>query len=168
MGVIVEPTQAHNLFNHLPIIGTAIGLVVMIYGLLMKSTEVRRIGLLVFSVMALTVMPANITGEDAEDPVEDMAPTEQSASVHDLIHEHEELAETLVPLGLAAGILGLFAFFFERKFVGPSKIVGWVVLALGVIMVIQAIRVGHAGGIIRRPELSGTPAAAPVSTGEHE
>ncbi|NQW29381.1 MAG: hypothetical protein HQ472_02570 [Ignavibacteria bacterium] len=147
----MEPTQLHNLFNHLPIIGTAIGFVIVGVSFFMKNKTVRNVGLLTFAVMALAAFPANYTGEDAEEQVEEFKNVD-----HNVIHEHEELTEIILPLAGIGAFLALTLVFFESRLGKAAPIVLVAFFVVAAFEVVQAVRAGHQGGKIRRPELTNT------------
>ena len=74
--------------NHFPIIGTILGLGILIVGFLLKNSSVKNTAYIIFVGCAIFAFAAMYTGEGAEEIVEDM-PT----IGHQIIHEHEEIAE---------------------------------------------------------------------------
>jgi hypothetical protein len=152
----MEPTLAHNVFNHLPIIGTAIGFVIVGVSFFLKNKTVRNVGLLTFAVMALAAFPAKFTGEQAEEKVEEI-----SGVSHNQIHEHEEMTEALLPLAGIGAVLALAIVFFEDRLGRATRValIGFIVVAA--FEVVLAVRAGHEGAKIRRPELSNTVPISP-------
>ena len=61
----------HLLVNHIPVIGIPIGVLVALGGMLFKAEAVKKTGLIIFIATGVFVFPANFSGEDAEDIVED-------------------------------------------------------------------------------------------------
>ena len=94
----MDAGHLHLLLNHVPILGTFFGLVILIIGLLRKNQTLEKAAFITFVVVAVITLPAYISGEEAEHAVEHMA-----GSSHDMAHEHEELAETalFMMIGLA-------------------------------------------------------------------
>jgi hypothetical protein len=76
---------AHHL-NHIPVIGIPTGAALLIYGLLRRSEEVKRVSLLVFVVVAIITLPTYLAGKAAEDMVEHLAGVDD-----DLIHVTKRL-----------------------------------------------------------------------------
>lgn len=83
----MNSAHLHLLFNHLPILGSAFGLVLIAWGVLRRSDPVARVGLATLVVAALFAIPAYLTGGAAEHLVEDLPGISDAA-----IHPHEEAA----------------------------------------------------------------------------
>ena len=97
----------HLVLNHLPIIIPAIGLLILIGGLLFKSEIVKRTAYLVFILGAITTLAAFATGEGAEEAVEHLPGVTEN-----LIKTHEETAEIFAILSYILGaiaLIGLYA-----------------------------------------------------------
>lgn len=109
----MNDAHLHLVVNHLPIITPIIGLLVMIGGFISKSEAVKRTAYFIFVLSAFAAMPAMATGEGAEEIVETFGVD------HHIIHEHEEMAETLATLCYILGaisIVGLWASFKNKSF----------------------------------------------------
>lgn len=158
----MDGLQLHLLTNHLPIIGTMAALLVVILGMLRKNDGAITAGLIIYVVMAVAVVPAYLSGEEAEERVEEIAGVS-----HDVIHEHEEMAELSLWLTSLSGLLAIGALFTRSKqsSLAPKFAMAFVVLAI--IAFGQAARTGHEGGKIRRPDL-GTAVASPAGVEAEE
>lgn len=158
----MDGLQLHLLANHLPIIGTMAALLVVILGMLRKNDGAISTGLIIYVVMAVAVVPAYLSGEEAEERVENIAGINES-----VIHKHEEMAELSLWLTSLSGLLAIGALFTRSKqsALAPKFALAFVVLA--VIAFGQAARTGHEGGKIRRPDL-GTTVASPSHDEEDE
>lgn len=158
----MDGLQLHLLTNHLPIIGTMAALFVVILGMLRKNDGAITAGLIIYVVMAVAVVPAYLSGEEAEERVEEIAGVS-----HDVIHEHEEMAELSLWLTSVSGLLALGALFARSKQSSLSPKVALAFVVLAVIAFGQAARTGHEGGKIRRPDL-GTSVASPAGADAEE
>lgn len=158
----MDGLQLHLLTNHLPIIGTMAALLVVILGMVRKNEGSISAGLIVYVLMAVAVVPAYLSGEEAEERVEHIAGINES-----VIHKHEEMAELSLWLTSLSGLLAIGALFTRSKqsALAPKFALAFVVLA--VIAFGQAARTGHEGGKIRRPDL-GTTVASPSHDEEDE
>ena len=87
----MNEAHLHITLNHFPIIGSIIGVTILMAGLFFKSRDTLRTGLVILIVGAVVAIPTYLTGEAAEETVEHM-----SGISHDLIHEHEEKAELYI------------------------------------------------------------------------
>ena len=139
--------QGHLLINHIPVIGTWIGTGVLVWGLIIRKEDVRRLALGLLAVVALSAAPAFLSGSEAEDRAESL-PGVSSADVSD----HESAATWAlggcVVLGLAAiGVL----LAFRRKAIPTAGLAG----VLGLALVCSALLgwTAHLGGEIRHPEI---------------
>ena len=144
----MNPAHLHLILNHIPVVGIPIGVAVLIYGLLRRTEEVKRVALLAFIVIAIITVPTYLAGEAAEDMVEDLAGVDD-----DIIHVHEAAAT----VGLVGtSILGLLS----AGALASSLIVGRVIAPLIVLVLIASLgvsgwlgRVANLGGQIRHTEL---------------
>ncbi len=91
----------HLLLNHIPVIGTLLGLGLLIFALLRKNEEIKRVSLGVFLVVAILTIPTYLSGGAAEKAIEHLPGVAES-----LIEQHEEAAELSF---FAIEILGLLA-----------------------------------------------------------
>lgn len=157
----MDGLQLHLLVNHVPIIGTIIGVMVVLVGAFLKMELVKRTGLVIYLATGLFVFAANFTGEDAEEIIEERV----SWVSHDQIHEHEEAAETAMTIT----VIGLVLALIHLVNVPPSNSIQRLVLSAfllaGIAGAIAVGIAGHEGGKIRRPDLGTT---APIQHGEHE
>lgn len=163
----MNAAHSHLIINHFPIIGLIFGIIVMLIGILAKSSVSRRIGLLLFLIAGLTAIPSFSTGEGAEEIVEHLPATtcadececsmtaanEASEKTHHLIHEHEEKAEALMPFMWGLIGLSLIAMFLEWKKKSMALVASIVVLLVGVLATYFAREVGTSGGEIAHPEI---------------
>ncbi len=103
----------HLVLNHIPLIGIGFVILLMIIALVRKSSELKNIALIFTVLVALWAIPAYLTGEPAEEIVEDVPGISE-----DMIHEHEEMAEKAFIFIEAVGGLALIALIggrFNRK-----------------------------------------------------
>lgn len=163
----MNAAHAHLVINHFPIIGLFLGVLVLLIGILAKSSVTRRVGLLLFLIAGITAIPAFSTGEGAEEVLEHTAPkmccSPQTCTpetmkatekiTHHFIHEHEEKAETLMPFMWGIIALSLIALFLEWKKKSMAFIASLVVLLVGVLAAYFAKEVGTSGGEISHPEI---------------
>jgi len=141
--------QLHLWANHVPIIGTIIGVMVVLIGAVLKQEVVRKTGLVIYVVTGLAVFPANFTGEGAEDIVEDTV----SWVDHKQIHEHEELAETSMTLTVIGVALALLSLFNWPRVQSLQRLIAAAFLVVGIAGCVYIGLAGHEGGKIMRPHL---------------
>jgi len=137
----------HLLVNHLPVLGTVFSLILLLYGLLKKSEEIKKASFIGVILTGLGGAAAYFTGE----PAEHMIGRLQGVS-RQLLHTHQESANiAIIPLGLAA-LLALFFLIQYRQKVIP-KLPLYLVGALLIIVSVMMYRTANEGGLIRHPEI---------------
>lgn len=153
----------HLLLTHLPIIGTIAGTSILIAGFVLKNNSIVKrtaLGVLVFS--ALFAIPSFLTGEGAEEVVEDLPGVAES-----FIETHEELGETfLIILSIlgAISILTFLADWFKHKATAMLYII---VLIASIATSVFTKQLANSGGEIRHTEIraDATGAATPQEAG---
>jgi hypothetical protein len=150
----MNPAHAHLVLNHIPVVGTIIGLIVLAYGMLRRSHEVRMAACFVLVLVALLAIPTFLTGEPAEELVEELPGVS-----HDVIHEHEEAAELAIWVIEIMGVAALVALLWNWK---RGAVPAWLIT---VVLVTALAAVGtmgwtaNLGAKIRHPEITGAPPA---------
>lgn len=138
----------HIAVNHIPIIGTPIALVLLVWGLVRGSRDLVRAGLIGAILFGAAGWGVVQTGERGEEALED-------ARVpwfdEDRAKEHEERAEKAMYVGLAAAGLAGLAIWLARggRPVGKAP---WVVAGLLVLTSGLLVWAALAGGEIRHDE----------------
>lgn len=144
----MNDAHLHLIVNHFPIVGTAIGLLVLIVGYLIKNQQVKATSLGIFIFSALAAIAANYTGDGAEEIVEKIPGITKS-----LIHDHEEYAEQFFTLSLILGGAALITLFLQIKKLGLAKYGYILVVILAISSLVSANYVGKSGGEIRHTEI---------------
>lgn len=159
----MDQAHLHLLFNHMPILGTLFGMIVLLVGLIKKSRTVQRTGLWTLFATALATLPAFFTGEGAEHATEHLI-----GSSHAMMHEHEELAEKALIFALVLGAVSLVlaVLIARNKHKNYTKFV-WMTLGLSAVTFFLMVLVGNHGGKARRPELRGENMEQYQKGGEH-
>lgn len=141
----------HLLLNHISVVGLPVGLIFLVYGLVKKNTHVQRFSLIVLIALAAFIIPAYLTGEPAEELVENIPGVTKS-----LIHAHEEAAEASLSLTLFTAGLAAVALWAHRK----EKLTRQASLAVVVIAIMATLSIAYTcslGGQIRHSELRTSP-----------
>jgi uncharacterized membrane protein len=149
----MNAAYVHIALNHVPILGTVFGLLLLAADAVRGNQTLRRAGWVTLVVVALVAIPVYLTGEGAEEIVED-----SPGVAHDDIESHEELALYAFIAMEALGLLALVALFASRRGAGPA----WLATAVLVLAVVTAALMGltaERGGRIKHPELHATPGA---------
>ncbi len=153
----MNPVYAHLLVNHLPVIGTLFGLLLLGLTLLYRGERgLLRATALVLMVSALGGVAAQVTGEEAEELVEDRPDVP-----HDVIEAHEDGSKPALVMTLLAAVIGVGLVVWQTRR-GSLPAAGLPALALVTLVAFGLMaRMGQTGGQIIRPELR-APSAAPV------
>jgi uncharacterized membrane protein len=143
--------HVHLVINHLPVILAPVAAVVLGAGLVRKSGDLIRAGLVIMTFAAVTGGGAYFTGEPAEDVVEHLPAVSDS-----MIDEHEDAALFGVVFTAVGGLLAVAALASKRA---PAWLVP-ATLAVAVLATVILARTAYLGGQISHPEIRGaTPGA---------
>ena len=141
-------THLHLLLNHIPVLGSVFGLLLLVVAMMRRSAELKKVSLGVFIIAALFAIPVYLTGNLAENAVENLPGVSES-----IVDQHQQWA--LISLA-AVGVLGLFAlgglWLSRRSRALPTWIVTMSLifsLTIGGLMVWTA----NLGGQIRHTEI---------------
>ncbi len=137
----------HLLINHFPIIGSFFGLGILIAGIFLKNKSLQNTAYIIFVFCMIMGKASMFTGEKAEGIVENLGIS------HEIIHEHEEQAETYMKLAYALGVVSILAFFANIKNHSKAKLFSFLTLTLALVTVILSKSVGTSGGEIRHTEI---------------
>lgn len=155
----MNDAHLHMVVNHFPIIGTILGSGILLAGILFKNNTVKNVAYVLFVVAAVFAAVSMGTGEGAEEMVEDM-PTVG----HDIIHEHEEIAEKLALSLYVLGVVSLFGLYANIKKISQAKLAAILTLVISVIAIYFAQLTGTTGGEIRHTEIRDNATGAEATT----
>jgi uncharacterized membrane protein len=144
----MNDAHLHLVVNHFPIIGTILGLGILITGIILKNNTLKSTAYALFVVAAIFAAFSMGTGEGAEELVEDMPSIGK-----EIIHEHEETAEKLAIVLYALGVISLIGLFMNYKKKPKAKFVSYIAAVVAIIGVFFAQRTGTTGGEIRHTEI---------------
>ncbi len=99
----------HLMLNHIPVIGIGLLILLFIVAIVRKNKELITVALASIILISLTTIPVYLTGEQAEEVVEDMPGISE-----ELIEEHEEKAEIAFIFVEVAGSLALITLLARR------------------------------------------------------
>ena len=155
----MNPAHLHLMLNHVPVIGVPLVATLLAWALSRGSREIHRVALGAAVIVAALTYPVFLTGEPAEERVEDATWARES-----LIHEHEERAEAALIAVLLTGAIAVLGLWQSRGNRQTSRSLGGLTLAG---LAVSAGLLGWTallGGPIRHEEIrAGTSASAPVA-----
>ena len=155
----MNDAHLHLLVNHIPLLGTLFGTGILIVGILIRNKVVKNCAYALFVVSTICTLLAMNTGEGEEEIVEDLPNID-----HQIIHEHEEIAEKFAILMYVLGgfsILGLFANFKKHP---KGKILAIIIAILGLLTFAIGTKVGTTGGEIRHTEIRTNSISSPTDS----
>lgn len=144
----MNDAHLHMVVNHFPIIGTILGLGVLVAGMLLKNNSVKNTAYVLFIVAAVFAAFSMGTGEGAEEMVEDMPNIGKQ-----IIHEHEEMAEKLAIVLYVLGLISIGGFYLNIKNHSKAKLVSYIAVLVAAVGVFLAQQTGTTGGEIRHTEI---------------
>lgn len=151
----MNQVHVHLLITHLPIFGSLLGLVVLIYAKTTKNNNTERAAYLFMLLAAIGGIIAYLTGEGAEH----VARKINGISKHS-IHEHEEAGEFAFISILLMGVSSIVSWYLNVTQSRLAKLSSTLVIAIGVFCFIATARAGYLGGQIRHPETNSIQAEA--------
>jgi len=144
----MNAAHVHLILNHAPLFGLFAGIVLLIWGLLRGSYEMRLASYAAFILSALAAIAVYLSGGAAESLIEDLPGVTEGA-----IERHEDIAKIAMLAIGAKGLLAAAASFVERRGAFQRSVLA----ALLLVAVLAVGVVGYAanlGGQIRHPEIS--------------
>lgn len=159
----MSQVHIHLLITHLPVFGSVLGALVLIYALFSRSVPTKNAAYLLFVVSAIGAAIAYATGEGAEEAVEKMPGVAEQA-----IEQHEDAAMASLIALIMLGAFAVVAMFLNLRKTSFSR-----QIAIGMLLVSFAgfglvARTASLGGKIRHTELGTGAALQPVEQGGEE
>jgi uncharacterized membrane protein len=158
----MDQTHIHLLINHLPIIGSILGALVLAQALYTNNNQTKIAAYSIFIISAIGAGIAYLTGEAAEETVENI-----KGIVEATIEQHEESALfaliSLIVLGVAS-IIGWYQIATKSLF---ERTTAFIILLISLISFFLVARTGYLGGQIRHTEITNN-SAIPAENAEKE
>jgi uncharacterized membrane protein len=144
----MSAAHVHLLLNHVPILGTLFGLLLLLYGLARKSDEIKRVSFGSFITTSLVTIPVYGSGLVATSIVEGLPDVSKT-----IIEQHQQAALiTLVTIEIL-GAVALLNLWWSRRSPDTRRWLVLVVLALAVIASGLGMWTGNLGGQVRHTEV---------------
>ncbi len=138
----------HLLLNHVPTIGTAIAIALLILTIVRKHDALRRVSLELFFMIALFTLPAYLSGVGTEVRLRDVADISPI-----LINRHHDAAVQSSILMLLTGMFAWFGLWQFRRAGRQTLFNTGAVLLLALATMALMARAASMGGEIRHPEI---------------
>lgn len=150
----------HLILNHVPTVGTAIALGLLLLSLLRRNQQLTRVSLELFCVVALLTLPAYLSGVGTGLAIEKLPEVSKEAIAR---HHDGALLAFLVML-LTGGAAWIGVWRFRRVGTLSTGNIASVLLLSLVTLTLMA-ETATMGGAIRHPEMMEPGAAAPTGAG---
>jgi hypothetical protein len=137
----------HLALVHLPVVFVPFATVLLMLGLWQKQAVLKKLAAFLFVASALVAVPAFLTGEPAEEQVEDLPLVSEP-----IIEAHEEAAEFAFYTSLAAGVFGLGVLLTYRR-QRVQQLLQHTLIAVGVASSLALLRAANLGGQVRHSEI---------------
>jgi len=148
----MDQTHLHLLITHLPIFGSILGAFVLGFGIWSKSNHTKIAAYLLFIIAAIGAGIAYITGEGAEETVENIQGVSES-----IIDQHADFAMFALIGLIVLGVASLVSLFAAYKNISLSKTASIATFFISLVSFVLVARTGYLGGQIRHTEIaSGT------------
>jgi uncharacterized membrane protein len=134
--------------NHFPIIGTIFGFGILVASQILKNKSIQNTAYILFIITAIFAFASMSTGEGAEEMVEDFPNIG-----HQIIHEHEEVAEKMALVLYMLGIVSIGGIYLNRKNHPKSKLLAFLIVVIAIVSISIGTQVGTTGGEIRHTEI---------------
>jgi uncharacterized membrane protein len=156
----MDSAHVHLLITHLPIIGSILGGIVLIQGIWRRSNTSMVASYSLFIISAIGAGVAYLTGEGAEEIIEEIPGVAKNA-----IGPHEDFAMyaliSLIILGVLS-FVGIYLSWIKSNYI---KTMGVIILLLSLVSFGLVARTGYLGGQIRHSEI-GTQAGTSKIDGD--
>jgi uncharacterized membrane protein len=144
----INVPHLHLLMNHVPTVGTVIGLGLFLLSFVRRSEQLRHASLEVFFLIALASLPVYLTGLAAQAAIVGSAGVSDAAmAAH---HDRAMLAFTFVEI---TGFVAWLALWQFRRLARPARWTTPAFLLLGVMTLALMADAASVGGEIRHPEI---------------
>ena len=141
-------SHVHLLLNHVPTVGTAIAIGLLVVSFIRRNDELKRVALEAFFVIALLTIPAYTTGLAAQIQIQ------KQPGVSDvLIESHEDAAIWAFALMQLTGGFAWLALWKRRRSGGQARGAMLAVVLLSALTMAATARTANLGGEIRHPEI---------------
>jgi uncharacterized membrane protein len=144
----MNQAHIHLIITHLPIFGTLLGSIVLIQGVWSKSDSTVIAGYSLFIISAFGACIAYITGEGAEESVENLP-----RILEETIREHEEFALVALIGLVILGFLSMLGFYFTYKKSSLLVMIAFSILTVSIFCFGLVGYTGYLGGQIRHSEI---------------
>ena len=147
----------HLLLNHIPTVGTVVGVAVFMLALVRRRAHLATAALEILFVVAVMTLPAYVTGAGA------LVLLQEAPGVSEVaLAAHRDAAFVAFLLMQVTGAVAWYALWHARRTGSTSRGAAAVAFVLSVTTLVLMANVGNLGGAIRHPEIVAGPGGAVV------
>jgi hypothetical protein len=159
-----QPEYVHVVLNHLPIVGLAVAIVVLIAAVLLRNRAAALVGLALVAVLTTSVWPVMESGESAYNRIRAIADADGAA----LLKEHMLLADRWGKLYYLTALAALTAVVIVWRRPEKLRLAGVLVTLLALASLVAGVAIARLGGEVRHPEFRpGSTLVPSVLPAEH-
>jgi uncharacterized membrane protein len=147
----------HIVLNHVPSIGTTVGVILLIWSFYKKSDRLMKLSLEILVIMALAVLPTYVSGNAAQQILRNRTDIPRG-----LIEAHQNSAMMTLLLTVITGTLAWFGLWEFRRFSRPGSTLSTATLIFSILTAALILRTANLGGDISHPEIR-APGATSIS-----
>lgn len=151
-------THIHLMLNHVPVIGLAVPIVLLLTDWVRKNRKLEWLSLQMFVVFALLTIPVYLTGSPASHKMREMPGISRET-----IQRHSNAADFAFWTMEALGAFSLCALYKFRSLAAVPRRLSAALLALAVTALGLMIWTANLGGKIRHPEIGASGVAEHTS-----
>lgn len=156
----MDQVHIHLLITHLPIFGSITGGLVLAHGIWTKSDQTKIAAYNVLIISTIGAVIAYLTGEGAEEAVEDI-----QGVAKNIIEQHEDFALFALVGLIAVGVVSMVGLYVTIRKSSLANTISILAPVVALISFGLVARTGYLGGQIRHTEI-GT--ASPTQEGSEE
>jgi uncharacterized membrane protein len=138
----------HIVLNHVPSIGTVVGVVLFIASLIKSNDFLKKLSLEILVVMALVALPTYLSGNGAQQLLRNRAEIPQG-----LIEAHQNAAIATLILLTLTGTFAWFGLWQFRRLSRPGLWNSTIILILSIMTAGAILQTANQGGKISHPEI---------------
>jgi hypothetical protein len=138
----------HLVLNHVPIIGTVFGMLVLLTGIILKINYVKMTGLGALVISSLSMTIVLFSGDPAKEDIMGLPGISEA-----MIEHHETIAYSSLWAVIPMGLLAALAFYSLYKEERSGNVLARITLFLAIIALGILSWVGLSGGEIRHTEI---------------
>ena len=152
----MDGTHIHLLITHLPVFGSMLGAIILMYALRAKSDSTKKAAYIVFILSAAGACTAYLTGESAEHTVRQIDPGAKA-----FIHPHEDVAMYALISLIVLAVSAIISWYLTNKKTALAVKFAVITLIISLISFGLVSWTAYLGGQVRHTEIRAVSTAAP-------